>query len=207
MDKLLTYLDIAQEDGTQNPAAAHSRVKAKTNGAVVSRSPAGVESTLGGSLAIFFGSGARVGTGLEVIPGTTFTLPPGKNAYVVGLGLASGISVSGGTTTFGFRLQQGAGANAPAVCSFEVKLLNTGSGGAAVADGLRNAGVLSVAAGATADAVTTRNSTFGDPSGNKAVAKITNTSTNADTTVSLVRQSSAGVAAGTASAYIFALIS
>lgn len=86
MDKLLAHIDIAQENGTTNPGTAHSRIKAKTNEQLVSRSSAGVESVLGGSLSVLsrlLTSNQAIPTDVDtVITGLQIQVPPGKTARV-----------------------------------------------------------------------------------------------------------------------------
>lgn len=105
MDKLLAHIDIAQEDGTQNPSAAHSRVKAKTNGSVVSRNSSGVESPLGGSLLpvtkMLLVDTATGISGLSPLGDLNFLIPPAKSVRFVFIGLHRSVS-SVAASTLGF---------------------------------------------------------------------------------------------------------
>lgn len=114
MDKLLAHIDIAQEDGTQNPDAANVRIKAKTNGSVVTRSGAGVEAALGGSLSVLSAVIAADLAGSQTtdgIPGLSFIVPAGKSAFLTYVGSHGNTTVTGSTGTFGVVVNNPAGSN------------------------------------------------------------------------------------------------
>lgn len=205
MNKFVSHIDIAQEDGTTNPSAAHSRIKAKTNGQLVSRSSVGVEGALGGSVSVqssIVAQGTAGASTLVVIPGlAAITIPPGKTASIVLLGYTAG-AVSSPTSAIGFRFSQPAGADGG--LSGCAKGKNSTSTAAAASANYR-ADVVNVAAGTTADfTVTVANSSTPKVHAN-AFAVIRNNSTNAIATVEgLISAVSALDISGTS---IFALIS
>lgn len=159
MDRL-PYIDLPQEDGTENPSAGHTRVKAATTGAVATRSNAGVESALGGAVsvasAILTADFASTVNTPVVVPGTTITIPPGKKAAIFVQGAETWTGTTLSSQTYGLGIQ----VNNPANANGTVLLVNTGkinaSGtGAAAATAVFGSGVQTVAANATATALVT----------------------------------------------------
>lgn len=214
MAKQLAHVDIAQEDGTANPATAHSRVKAKTNGAVVSRSSVGVESVLGGALSPFI---RVLAADFPVINNQVFTpitdfsvnIPPGASAriqFIVPIGTNT-TAIAAGAHGGGFRATNPVGANGNLVGSWGIKMRDAL---AASAGSSFQGGVLSVAPSATPTDLTvtasfTISSTGVYPA--RGFINLTNLSTNttANITIAFISGSSAGKAAiGSA---VFALIS
>jgi hypothetical protein len=204
MDKLLAHLDIAQEEGIGNPDAAHSRFKAKTNGQLVSRSPAGVESALGGSLSIqssVVNAGTAGAGTLVPIPGLAqITVPPGKTAHIVLIGYTAG-AISDANTAIGLRFSQPAGADGGISGSAEGKITRS----AAAADSVNfRADVVNVAAGVTSDfVVTVANTATGKVPGNVSSTIRNNSSNVTAVVIGLIDAISTTDISGTS---IFALI-
>lgn len=117
----------------------------------------------------------------------TFTIPPGKSATInVIMIFKSATTRTGGF--LGIRVSQGAGANGNAVGSWNAHVNLSAS---STSTGLSNGDVINIAAGATSATGTGVLGTA-TTSGNvtsRLLALLSNTSTNADTTVSIVFRS------------------
>lgn len=132
MDKFATFIDIAQEDGAQNPAASFSRLKAKTTGALVNRSTAGVESTVGGNVsaqAFMLASNFVLTTVAPTeVPALTVTIPPGKKARIVAFPVIQfATTVASTTPAYFLRVKNPTGANGTVQFSFSYKSFSTGA--------------------------------------------------------------------------------
>lgn len=196
-------IDLVQFD-SGSPDTNYVRIEAKPDGRLYSVTPAGVETLLGGGSAPIVVSAtlaaAQGAITLNVIPGLSIVIPPGKSATITAIGTAQG-SATAGNQDFGLRVSQAAGANGNAVGSVKAQVSGGGAAGAAYTTRGNN---VSVAGGASVDVISTIANTNTAFSGTSASAVIFNTSTNADTTVSvLYRGSGGGVAAGSS---IFAII-
>lgn len=209
MEKSLGYIDIAQEDGAQNPAAAHSRVKAKTDGLIVSRSPAGVEVALGGSLSVV---SLRVpsdtgSTTFGPIAGMTVTIPPGKSATITMCGFFV-VDATANILQVGFSVNNPSGANGIVLgsASFKVGAANTTNPPAA-ATSFYGGSTVNVAANTTSPFSVTNNTatTTGSRAGAFWKLNLINLSTNTSATVTLATRTAAnGVLTNTS---MFAIIS
>jgi len=189
-------IDIAQTDATTNPAAGFGRLKARTNGSVTARDPAGVERDLGQPqgpvisavvLSTDFTSGPLV-----PVTGLTVTIPAGKSASVMFIGRGTAASGLAENRTVGLRVIHGAGANGN-VSGSVFGVLNIASAAAATA--LEDGDVINAAAGATVDFVITGSVAAAQQYGYLCSAVLKNNSTNASATVSALVAGNTGPSA------------
>lgn len=185
MDKFLVPVDFAQSDTVTNPPAGFTRLQAKTDGKLYSVTPAGVQTDLSGPVsmqaAFLAATQANSTVTPAVLTGHTFTIPPGKSALIQG----NLVFTAAATTTgalYGIRVAQGAGANGNAQGSWYITV-NISS--AAAASGLEDGDAYNVAAGANAIGSVLGTATVAGNNGATATAIVRNTSTNANTTVTV----------------------
>lgn len=211
MDKFLTsYIDIAQEDAAGNPATGFSRVKARTNGSLTSRTPAGVDSTLGGSISSFSSvlaaniTQAAVNT-KTAITGFAVSVPPQKTAMVSVVYLSENLNtVAAAAYNFFVDISNPAGSNSAITYSYSSKM---GVSNVATATQVVSGNAASVAAGATSPIQTVASiGTNLTPVGNLFLLLLTNPSTNATTTVTFSYSSANAASKFLARSSIFALI-
>lgn len=194
-------IDLPQTDATSNPPAGYTRVQAKTNGTLVSRSSAGVETLLtptAGAVTQVFAALAATQANSTVTPavltGHTFIIPPGKTLMLQGMVAATAAATTTGLAV-GIRCAQGAGANGNARGSwFTTVALSS----AAAASALHDGDVFNVAAGTNAlgEVLGTASTAGNNPAQYAAV--IFNSSTNANTTVTVEFRSEVAGSAVTA---------
>lgn len=186
-DTHLNPIDLAQTDQATNPPAGYTRIQAKTNGTVVLRSPAGVETSLAGAVtmasALLTADQTNTTVTPAVLTGHTFTIPPGKTALIQGTLAYTGAATTTGAL-YGIRVAQAAGASANAQGSWFITnaIVNT-----AAATALEDGDVFNVAAGANAigSVLSTGSTSATVPQGARLTAIVTNRSTNVNTTVTI----------------------
>lgn len=202
-DKFLTPIDIAQTDDTTPPPAGHVRLQAKTNGSLVSRNPAGVETTLGSAAGSVTMSSQRLTTTQAnstvtpaVLTGFTFTIPPGKTALIDAILIFQAAATTTGGA-LGIRVAQGAGANANAVGAWNIDVALSG---AAAATSLTDGDVYNVAAGANGLGEVLGTAVSATATNHYAIGKaiVKNNSTNVNTTVTIEFRSEVAGSAVTA---------
>jgi len=194
-------IDLPQTNATSNPPTGYTRVQAKTDGTIVSRSSAGVETVLTPSagavtqtVAALAATQANTTVTPAVLTGHTFTIPPGKTLLLTGQVVCTAAATTTGFAV-GIRVAQGAGANANARGSWFTTVAQSS---AAAASALHDGDVFNVAAGANAlGELLGANSVAGN-NGSGYQAVITNPSTNANTTVTVEFRSEVAGSAVTA---------
>lgn len=199
MDKFLVPIDFAQSDTVTNPAAGFTRVQAFTDGSVRSISPAGVQTNLSTG-AVSMQSARLTATQANstvtpaVLTGHTFTIPPGKTALIN----ATLVFTAAATTTgglLGIRVAQAAGANGNAQGSWFGTVAVTSAAGAG---SLEDGDVYNVAAAANAIGSVLGTASTAGNQGSQMTAIVQNTSTNANTTVTVEFASEVAASAVTA---------
>lgn len=186
----LSFIDIAQTDATSNPTTNNTRLQAETN-TVVQRTPAGVRTALGpASTTVFrYIVPADILNSGEIVE-SRVSIPPGKSisATMVGVAINQNAALTG-NRTIGFRIVHGAGANGNVIGT----VFTSGNPGAAAAATTIHGGVIiNLAAGATQDYATQVTVATATRAGVWGRLTLTNTSSNATATVSLIYQTSAG---------------
>lgn len=199
MDKFLVPIDLAQSDTVVNPASGFTRVQAFTDGSIRTISPAGAQVNLSTG-AVSMQSARLTATQANstvtpaVLTGHTFTIPPGKTALIQ----AQMAFTAAATTTgalYGIRVAQGAGANGNAIGSWFATVAVTSAAGAGA---LEDGDSYNVAAGANAIGSVLGTATTAGNQGASATAIVRNTSTNANTTVTVEFASEVAASAVTA---------
>lgn len=158
--RFLTPIDVAQTDQAGNPPAGFGRVQFKTDGGAYSRTPAGVESKLGGDLDPRFSvvsTEVAVPAGTAPVDALTLTIPPGKTARIVVL-LALRVTTTTpltGNNGGGLQVTNPAGANGAVTGSIFTEGYPAADGTAA-ATAIKQGSVVSVAANTTTNFPTAR---------------------------------------------------
>lgn len=198
-DKFLVPIDLAQSDTVQNPAAGVTRVQAFTDGSIRTISSAGVQNNLtAGSVSMqsarLTATQANSTVTPAVLTGHTFTIPPGKTA-LINANLAATAAATTTGIALGIRVAQGAGANGNAQGSW---FITTALTSAAAATALEDGDIYNVAAGANALGEVLGTATTAGNNAASGTAIVRNTSTNANTTVTIEFRSEVAGSAVTA---------
>ena len=211
-DKALSYIDIAQEDGTTNPATATTRLKAKTAGAVVTRSSAGVESELGGNLSVsssvIAADFSTASTTVADLSALSVSVPPNKSCsfFVIANHAASSPTIAG---LYGYILQvrNPAGANGSCIGSTYGKGYPSPTG-AAAASSINDGDAFSLVAGGSFTLNLTLSSTPTAAVSNPTIfnGTVQNLSTTTSATIIVQVQQYAASSVTKAGSAIFALI-